>query len=147
MRRGQTTKVVLIVVELGSEWPSWLDETVGVRRVCAEEEAETPASFASRVTDLLRTGEGLQGAVLLCNERADAEQSLARRRTAAALAAALGSGKSGKLVIGAPARAGERLRTALAQVADEVSRARAAAGRVVVTFDALEPPGAASRVA
>lgn len=141
---------MLIVVELGGEWPSWLaDSFGGTRKVCSEEPEETPAAFAARISEAIRSAEGLQAAVLLCNERADPAQIQARRGTVAALAAALVSGNANKLFIGAPARSGERLRASLGAIADEVGRARSSARRVVVTFGGDDPAGAGavSRVA
>jgi hypothetical protein len=98
----------LIVVELGSEWPSWLNQKNGAsaRKVLCQDEGESPREFTARVVEALADeGLRLRGATLLCNERADTEQADARSELARALRASLDSDKSGELVFAAPERA------------------------------------------
>jgi hypothetical protein len=120
---------VLIAVELGAEWPSWMSDLVrkSPRRVISQEEGEEPLGFAERavrVATLLAEGRGLGSAVVLCNERTDGKQDAARRRLAASLLPEL-SGR-GKLVLTGSAQASEPLRDALRALAREVEGGQSA---------------------
>src|SRR5258706_4765419 len=77
---------LLVLVELGAEWPELMAHAAGPRRVVAQLDGETPAQFAARAADLL---DGLFGrsialgtAVISCNERLDAPAAAARRKPA-----------------------------------------------------------------
>lgn len=114
---------VLIAVELGAEWPRWMSDLVrkSPRRVVSQEEGEEPQGFAeraARVAAALAEGRALGSAVVLCNERTDGKQDLARRLLAASLLPEL-RGK-GKLVLTASPLASEPLRDRLTALAREV---------------------------
>src|SRR3954469_16024262 len=86
---------LLVVVELGGEWPSQATLTTPVpvrRRVLAQTEGESPATFAERVASELESpfgrGVELETVVMACNERLDEPATSARRKT---LSLALGS--------------------------------------------------------
>jgi hypothetical protein len=118
---------ILVVVELGGEWPS--EAAIGcspsstplARRVLAQAEGETPAAFAERVASSLDSlfGRGIQleTVVLACNERLDESAEAARRK---ALGLALGSmakHKCGRAYLAAAGRSSGRLRHALSALA------------------------------
>lgn len=115
---------LLVVVELGSEWPSQATlapASPAARRVLAQAEGESPAVFFERVTSsldgLFGRGVRLETVVLACNERVDEAAESARRK---ALGLALGSmakHKSGRAYLSASARSSGRLRHALAALA------------------------------
>ncbi|HEY8945061.1 MAG TPA: hypothetical protein VIM73_12400 [Polyangiaceae bacterium] len=114
---SRKNKVSLIVVELGSEWPSWLNSKLGggSRRVLSQDEGESPQEFAVRVLGVVEGDRlRLRGATLLCNERADAEQASARTTLAQALRTHLEPDKSGELLFAAPERARRTLPPAIA---------------------------------
>lgn len=100
-------KVALILVELGSEWPSWLNQKLGesLRRVVCQQEGETPSEFGNRVLALLEAERiSLLGVTLLCNARSDSQQAGARTELARALRTSLGS-EAEELFFAAPGHA------------------------------------------
>lgn len=121
---GASASGLLVVVELGGEWPSQAalaPAGPAMRRVLAQAEGETPAVFFERVASsldgLFGRGIQLETVVLACNERVDDAAQSARRK---ALGLALGNmakHKSGRAYLAASARSGGRLRHALAALA------------------------------
>jgi len=115
---------ILVVVELGGEWPSQAalaPAGTATRRVLAQTEGETPSVFFERVANsldgLFSRGIQLETVVVACNERVDDAAASARRK---ALGLALGSmakHKSGRAYLAASARSGGRLRHALSALA------------------------------
>jgi len=107
---------LLILVELGAEWPGLMAQP-GPRRVVAQQEGETPAQFAARAADLLDglfgRGIALGTAVISCNERLDAPAEAARRKLASLTLGAMAKHKTGKLYLAAAERSSGRLRQAL----------------------------------
>ena len=118
---------LLIVVELGAEWPSTAPaELVATsRRVFAQEESEAPAAFATRVAEqldaLFARGISLGTAQLACNERLDAAAQSARAELARAIAGALARGTGGLLVLAASDRNEGRSRAALSALQRELA--------------------------
>ncbi len=114
---------VLVVVELGAEWPFWVGNTAGKagRRVLSQEEGESPEAFTARVAEHLgslfsrRTGIGL--GVLACNERCDPSAMAARKRLCQAI---LSAHASSELLLTASGRSG-RVRHALSAQASDLS--------------------------
>ena len=111
---------VLVVVELGSEWPR-LREDAAVRRVMAQDEGEAPASFAERVAKCLDGlfGRGIQlsTVAIACNERVDAAADGARRKLAGLSLGAMAKNKCGKVYLAGSPRSGGRLRHSLSALA------------------------------
>ena len=119
---------LLVVVELGGEWPSRAEvapalagQVQPLRRVLAQTEAETPAAFAERVASsldgLFGRGIQLETVILACNERLDGAAEGARRK---ALGLALGSmakHKAGRAYLAASGRSSGRLRHGLSALA------------------------------
>lgn len=107
-RQLKIPKIDLILVELGSEWPTWLNQKLAgaTRRVLCQTEGEKPGEFVKRVLGTL-AGERfcLCSATLLCNERADSEQATARAELARALGDSRSPNQASKLVFAAPERA------------------------------------------
>lgn len=141
VRIGPSNKVLLIVVELGAGWPSWLDKEIGAspRRVACQREGETPSAFAARLVEELGDGApGVRSAVLLCNERVDAEQTEARRRIASRLV------EMGASHVWFGAAGSERLENALRALSDEPPLS----GRALIRSGAEgTPPTSVARVA
>ncbi len=132
---------VLVLVELGAEWPFWVGNTSGKagRRVLAQEEGETPEAFASRVAEHLGTmftrRLPLELSVLACNERCDERAMSARNRLCQALLSgrggsapdrhAQGQGHETELLLTASGRTG-RVRHALSALATDLAASWAA---------------------
>lgn len=95
MRKRKPVTLVLVLVELGAQWPSWAQTLAGRggRRVVAQAEGESPAAFSDRVAETLSTlsarGVPLSVAALACNERGDDAAMAARSKMASALLTAL----------------------------------------------------------
>jgi hypothetical protein len=138
MRKVQKRPGLLVVVEIGAEWPARaLTERPGsMRRVVAQSEGETPEAFAARlgslVARLFSPGVELRDAVLACNERTDSAASVARRAIGALVLERLGA--TGAFVFAAGSRSGGRLRHALTALA--IDLAPEAKANVGVHFDA-----------
>ena len=86
MRKKPNVAGLLIVVELGGDWPSWALTGTGTRRVLTQIDGETPAAFADRVASsldgLFGKGVVLTTVALACNERVDEAADAARRKLA-----------------------------------------------------------------
>ncbi|MEP7050335.1 MAG: hypothetical protein ABJB12_08290 [Pseudomonadota bacterium] len=125
--QNPTSSGLLMVVELGAEWPSASQAALGAAslRVLAEEESEAPAAFAVRVGEqldaLFARGIALQGAVLACSERLDESARNARADLARAVAGALARGTGGLLLLTASDRNGGRSRVALSALQQELA--------------------------
>jgi hypothetical protein len=129
MKKQEARAGVLVVMELGSEWPAWLSQCchgVSTRRVTVQEETETLARFCERVAEridtILAEGAALDLAVLACNERADARATSARQNVVETMASALGCRGGGRVVLTASERSNGRVRRALCSFADDISQ-------------------------
>jgi hypothetical protein len=111
---------VLVVVELGSEWPV-LREDGAVRRVLAQTEGEAPGTFVERVAksldSLFGRGVVLSTVAIACNERVDEAADGARRKLAGLSLGAMAKNKAGKVYLAGSPRSGGRLRHSLAALA------------------------------
>jgi hypothetical protein len=118
---------LLVVVELGGEWPAWLHEHAQAqgRRVVTQEEGETPSVFAERIADQLETltmmGVPLSVAALACNERTDATALAARRQIARLFLGVMAKKKRGCMHLTAAQRSSVRLRQALTTLATDLN--------------------------
>jgi hypothetical protein len=112
---------LLVLVELGGEWPSPLSSDGSLRRVLAQNEGETPAAFADRVANgldgLFGKGVRLETATLACNERLDPAAETARRKILGLALGSMAKHKAGRAYLAASARSGGRLRHALSALA------------------------------
>jgi hypothetical protein len=108
---------LLVLVELGAEWPGLLGAEAGSRRVVTQLDGETPAAFAARVGGLLDglfgRGIALGTAIIACNERLDAPAEAARRKLAGLALGAMAKHKAGRVYLAASERSSARLRQAL----------------------------------
>ena len=117
---------MLIVVELGAEWPALAEmrEPGGVRRVLAQDEGETPSAFVARVAEgldgLFARGVTLGTAVVACNERLDANAERARSELSRAVMGVMAKDQNGSLLLSASERSSGRLRHALSTLASEL---------------------------
>jgi hypothetical protein len=128
MQKPTSSAGLLIVVELGAEWPSVLQAELssaapgGARRVLAQEESESPAAFAARVgaqlAGLFARGAALGGAVIACSERLDESARSARADLARAAAGAMAGG--GRVLLTASDRNQGRSRSALSTLESEL---------------------------
>ena len=112
---------LLVVVELGGEWPSPTSSEASVRRVVAQNEGETPSAFANRVGSsldgLFGRGVRLETVTLACNERLDPSAESARRKLLGLALGSMAKHKTGRVYLAASARSGRRLRHALSALA------------------------------
>jgi hypothetical protein len=119
---------LLMVVELGAEWPSAVQAELAASslRVVAQEESEAPAAFAMRVGEQLEglfvRGLALHSAVIACSERLDEAASRARADLARALASALSRGTGGLLLLTAADRNAGRSHAALTALQQDLAR-------------------------
>lgn len=112
---------VLVVVELGGDWPSLATSEASARRVLSQQEGETPAALAERVANsldgLFGRGVKLETLVLACNERLDEGADAARRKVLGIALGGMAKHKSGHVYLAASARSSGRLRHGLAALA------------------------------
>lgn len=126
MIKAKSSGGVLIVVELGAEWPSLLElqEPAGGRRVLAQAEGETPSAFVARVgvqlDGLFARGVPMTTAVVACNERLDDSARQARGELARTAMGSMAEARSGSLLLSASERSSGRLRHALSLLASEL---------------------------
>jgi hypothetical protein len=135
MQKLTSTEGLLIVVELGAEWPSSEIEAsrnTKARRVFAQDETESPAGFALRLAEQLSSsfpsGVNLASVVVACSERIDAHAQGGRAELARALASALGRAGGGSLSFVASDRNDARSKPALSTLLAELTRQWQSAG-------------------
>lgn len=108
---------LLVLVELGAEWPGLVGADAGSRRVVTQLDGETPAAFALRAAGLLDSlfgrGIALGTAVIACNERLDAPAEAARRKLAGLALGAMAKQQAGKVYLAVSERSSARVRQAL----------------------------------
>lgn len=108
---------LLILVELGAEWPEIAIDQPAPRRVLSQLDGETPAQFATRIGGLLEglfgRGVALGTVALACNERLDAAAETARRKICGLALGAMAKQKNGKVCLTASERSSARLRQGL----------------------------------
>jgi hypothetical protein len=128
MRKKVTGSGLLVIVELGGEWPTGArasDGTDLVRRVLSQAEGESPAQFtervASSVDSLFGRGIKLSMVSLACNERLDDAADAARRMLCSVALGAMAKHKSGRFYLTAAARSSGRLLHALSSLAQGLS--------------------------
>lgn len=140
MRKKVTGSGLLVVVELGGEWPGLMRTApLTERRVLTQGEGETPAQLTERVAQsidrLFGRGIKLSTVALACNERLDEAAEAARRTLCSVTLGAMAEGKHGKLYLTASARSSGRLRHALSSLAQGLSDEWESAGlEVTVEF-------------
>lgn len=129
MKKANLSEGLLIVVELGAEWPTSELEAARnakARRVLAQDETESPAAFALRVSEQLSSsfpsGVALASAVVACSERIDAHAQSGRAELARTLAGALGRAGGGSLSFVASDRNDARSKPAFSTLLSDVTR-------------------------
>lgn len=126
MSKRKSSQGLLIVVELGAEWPALAEmrEAVTARRVLAQEEGESPSAFVARVAEqldgLFARGVSLGTAVVACNERLDGVAERARSELSRTILGMMAKAQSGSLLFSAAERSSGRLRHALSSLASEL---------------------------
>ncbi len=135
MQKLTSSEGLLIVVELGAEWPTAESEAsrnAKARRVLAQDETESPAAFALRVSEQLSSsfpsGVALASVVVACNERIDAHAQGGRAELTRSLASALGRAGGGSLTFVACDRNDARSKPVLSTLLGEVTRQWQSAG-------------------
>jgi hypothetical protein len=135
MQKLTSTEGLLILVELGAEWPTAeIEASRGprARRVLVQDEAETPELFAVRVAEQLSSsfasGVVLSGVVLACSERIDEHARGGRAALAATVGSALSRAGGGNLWFVACDRNDARSKPALSTLLAEVTRQWQSAG-------------------
>ncbi len=127
MRQRKPITGTLVLVELGAEWPSWVQSLSGSsgRRVVSQAEGESPDAFSDRVAEELSNlgarGVPMKVAALACNERCDDAAMLARSKIATALLTRLVDKRprEARLFLSTSGRSG-RVRHALSTLATEL---------------------------
>jgi len=135
MKKLTSSEGLLIVVELGAEWPASEIEAARnakARRVLAQDESESPAQFVARVSEQLsssfRSGVGLGSVLVACSERIDANAHSARSELAHSLASALARSGGGALTFVACDRNDARSKPVLSTLLAELTRKWQSAG-------------------
>ena len=135
MQKLTLSEGLLIVVELGAEWPASEIESARnakARRVLAQDETESPAAFALRVSEQLSSsfpsGVALGSVVVACNERIDAHAQGGRAELARIAASALGRAGGGSLSFVGCDRNGARSKPVFSALLAEVTRQWQSAG-------------------
>jgi hypothetical protein len=109
---------LLVIMELGAEWPGLMQADASSRRVLVQVDGETPAAFAERVSASLDSlfGKGIRLATVAfaCNERTDEAADGARRKLGSLALGNMARHKAGRFSFTAPPRSSGRLRHALA---------------------------------
>jgi hypothetical protein len=128
MQKQSSSEGLLIVLELGAEWPSLqgIDVAPSRRRVLSQDESETPSAFAVRVAEQLDSqlarGASPKNAWLVCNGRLDAPAMSARAELSRAVASAVARAGGGGLLLSASSEEEARGREALAALCAELSK-------------------------
>jgi hypothetical protein len=142
MRQRKPITGTLVLVELGAEWPSWVQSLSGAsgRRVFSQAEGESPDAFSDRVAEELSRlgakGVPMKAAAIACNERCDDAAMLARSKMGMALLSALVDKRprDARLFLSASGRSG-RVRHALSALATDLGSSFGLPGeRVSVRF-------------
>lgn len=130
---------LVIIVELGAEWPGLMRADASARRVLSQLDGETPAQFSERAAGSLdgSLGRGvtLGTLALACNERVDDAAEAARRKLCSLALGAMAQNRTGKLYLTASDRSSGRLRHALSSLAQSLAQEWRSAGlEVSVSF-------------
>lgn len=117
---------LLVVVELGGEWPGLMRSApLTERRVLTQVEGETPAQFTDRVASsidsLFERGIKLSTVALACNERLDDAADGARRMLCNVALGSMAKHRHGRFYLTASARSSGRLHHALSSMAQGLS--------------------------
>ncbi|MEI9948062.1 MAG: hypothetical protein WDO74_03555 [Pseudomonadota bacterium] len=135
MQKLISSEGLLIVVELGAEWPTLEIEAsrnAKARRVLAQDETESPAAFALRVSEQLSSsfpsGVTLGSVLVACSERIDAQAQAGRAELARSVASSLGRAGGGSLSFVACDRNDARSKPAFSTLLGEVTRQWQSAG-------------------
>jgi hypothetical protein len=152
MQKPNSSTGLLIVLELGAEWPSALlaelsaARPLGARRVFAQQESEPPAAFAARLSEqldgLFARGTSLGATVVACSERLDQAARGARAELGRTVASVMARGAGGPLLLTACDRNEGRSRaTLLALESELIAEWRSAAIETKLRFagDAASP--------
>src|SRR6478609_3637848 len=128
MKKLTSSKGLLIVVELGAEWPALEIEAARnakAKRVLAQDETESPAAFAARVAEQLGSafpsGVALNSVVVACSERIDAHAQSGRTELARTAAGALARSGGGALTLVACDRNGARSKPMFSTLLNDVT--------------------------
>lgn len=129
MKKLTSSEGLLIVVELGAEWPASEIEatrTAKARRVLAQDETESLAAFAARVSEqlssLFPSGVALGSLVVACSERIDAHAQSGRMELARTVAGTLARAGGGSLTFVACDRNGARSKQVFSALLTDITR-------------------------
>lgn len=125
MQKAKSSAGLLIVVELGAEWPTGPLPNAWPRRIVAQAESESPARFALRVSeyssDLLARGLSMEQVIIACSERLDEQAQIARGELARSAALSLGQTRGSAVLLFACDRNAGRSRAALSAFVAELN--------------------------
>jgi hypothetical protein len=120
-KRNVSGSGLLVIVELGGEWPGLMQADASARRVVTQHEGEAPQAFAERVAASLDSlfGRGIKlcTVALACNERLDDTADAARRKMGSLGLGSMAKHKAGRFYFTASPRSSGRLRHALSGLA------------------------------
>ena len=114
------TPAVLVVMELGSEWPAHIDDLTSVVGL-GPDGADVLQRTQAKLSALGRAGQGVRVAVLACNAATDAAAVVHRATLARALLCAVSHGVHGRLILSARDEASPVLRRALLSLAGQLA--------------------------
>src|SRR6478736_66402 len=129
MKKLTLSEGLLIVVELGAEWPALEIEAARnakAKRVLAQDETESPTAFAARVAQQLGSsfpsGVALSSVVVACSERIDAHAQSGRAELVRTTAGALARSGGGSLTLVAWDRNDARSKPMFSTLLSDVTR-------------------------
>ena len=129
MKKLTSSEGLLIVMELGAEWPASEIETARnakAKRVLAQDETESPAAFAARVSEQLGSpfpsGVVLGSVVVACSERIDESAQSGRAELVRIVANALARARGGSLTFVACDRNSARSKSTFSSLSAEATR-------------------------
>jgi hypothetical protein len=129
MKKLTSSEGLLIVMELGAEWPASEIEAARnakVKRVLAQDETESPAAFAARVSEQLgsafASGVVLGSVVVACSERIDERAQSGRAELVRIVASALARARGGCLTFVACDRNSARSKPTFSSLSAEAAR-------------------------
>jgi len=129
MKKLTSSEALLIVVELGAEWPAAEIEAARnakAKRVFAQDETESPAAFATRVSEQVgsafASGLVLGSVVVACSERIDERAQSGRAELVRVVASALARVRGGSLTFVVSDRNGARSKPMFSTLITDATR-------------------------
>lgn len=154
MEQSDETLLSVVVLELGSTWPSWLAEYQAQApnsMVIAQSADESGAAYAQRIArkmdEVSARDVAIHAGLLVSNGALDCETIASRQAICDALLRVMLKTQRGELVLASDVTAGDAVRHQLFALADTLcDETRGTRVNVRVRFDTIRPSPAASGV-